>query len=90
MRPTRGMMRHEAKQDRRRKQLPDGSLIVGLDIGKRRHAAWMIDAVMRPLGRAKVPATPAGIRDLLRLAEGARIKAQLDRAIVAFEPTSHF
>jgi transposase len=90
MRHTRGMVRHEAKRDRRRKQLPDGSVIVGLDIGKRRHAVWMIDPAMRPLGRTKVAATPAGIADMLRRAERARIKAQLDRTIVAFEPTSHF
>lgn len=57
MRHTRGMVRHEAKRDRRRKHLPERSLIVGLDIGKRRHAAWMIDASMRPIGRSKVAAT---------------------------------
>jgi transposase len=90
MRHTRGMVRHEAKRDRRRKHLPERSLIVGLDIGKRRHAAWMIDASMRPIGRSKVAATPAGITEMLLCAERARMKAQLDRAIVAFEPTSHF
>jgi hypothetical protein len=35
---TRGMVRHEAKQDRRRRQLPEMALIVGVDIGKTRHA----------------------------------------------------
>ena len=87
---TRGMVRHEAKRDRRKKQLPDRSVIVGLDIGKRHHAVWMIDQAMRPLARTKVAATPAGIADMLRRAERARIKAQLDRTIIAFEPTSHF
>ncbi len=90
MRHTRGMVRHEAKQNRRRKQLPDRSLIVGVDIGKRRHAAWMIDPAMRPLGKSKVAATPVGIADMLRRAERARAKAQLERTIIAFEPTSHF
>jgi transposase len=84
------MVRHEAKRERRRKQLPDRSLIVGLDIGKRRHAAWMIDPAMRPLGKSKVAATPAGIADMLRRAERARAKARLDRTIIAFEPTSHY
>lgn len=86
---TRGMVRHEAKRQRRRKQLPDRSLIVGLDIGKRRHAAWMIDPETRPLGKSKVPATPAGIADMLHRAERARVKAQLDRTLVALEPTGH-
>jgi transposase len=90
VRHTRGMARHEAKQDRRRKQLPEQTLIVGLDIGKRRHAAWMIDPAMRPIGRSKVAATPAGISDMLHRAEQARTKAQLDQTIIAFEPTSHF
>jgi transposase len=90
MRHTRGMVRHGAKRDRRKKQLPDRSLIVGLDIGKRRHAVWMIDPAMRPLGKSKVAATPAGIADMLNRAERARLKAQLDRTIIAFEPTSHF
>lgn len=42
------------------------------------------------VGKSKVAATPIGIEDMLRRAERARTKAQLDRTIVAFEPTSHF
>jgi transposase len=66
------------------------SLIVGVDIGKSRHAAWMIDPDMRPLARAKVVATPEGIDDMLRRAERAQERAHLDHTIVAFEPTSHY
>jgi transposase len=87
---TRGMVRHEAKQDRRRRQLPEMSLIVGVDIGKTRHAAWMIDPDMRPLARAKIPATPQGIDDMLARAERAQKRAHLDHTVVAFEPTSHY
>ncbi len=49
MQQTRGMVRHEAKRVRRGQQLRELSLIVGLDIGKTRHAVRlrrvdMIDA----------------------------------------------
>jgi len=55
------MVRHEAKRDRRRQQLPGEAVIVGLDTGKRRHAIWMIDFSMKPLGKTKIEATPAGL-----------------------------
>jgi transposase len=84
------MVRHEAKQDRRRRQLPEMSLIVGVDIGKTRHAAWMIDPHMRPVARAKISATPQGIDDMLVRAALAQERAHLDHTIVAFEPTSHY
>jgi transposase len=87
---TRGMVRHEAKGNRRRQQLPERSLIVGIDIGKTRHAAWMIDPGMRPLARAKIAATPAGVDEMLSRAERAQKNAQLDHIVVAFEPTSHY
>jgi transposase len=87
---TRGMVRHEAKRRRRRQRLPEMSLIVGVDIGKSRHAAWMIDPGLRPLARAKIAATPEGIEALLARAERAQKKAHLDHTVVAFEPTSHY
>jgi transposase len=87
---TRGMVRHEAKRHRRRQRLPEMSLIVGVDIGKSRHAAWMIDPGLRPLARAKIAATPEGIEALLARAERAQKKAHLDHTVVAFEPTSHY
>jgi transposase len=87
---TRGMVRHEAKRDRRRRRLPEMSLIVGVDIGKTLHAAWMIDPEMRPLARAKFAATPEGIDDMLVRAQRAQERARLDHTVVAFEPTSHY
>ena len=86
---TRGMVRHETKLDRRRKRLPQRALIVGLDIGKRRHAVWMIDPESKPLARAKIEATPSGISDMLQRAERVRAKAELNETVVALEPTSH-
>lgn len=90
MRETRGLVRHGAKRKRRRVLLPESSLVVGLDLGKRRHAAWMIDPAMRPLGKTKVEATPEGLTRLLAQAESARLKAGLNTVVVALEPTSHF
>jgi transposase len=84
------MVRHEVKRDRRRRQLSERSLIVGVDIGKTRHAAWMIDPAMRPLARAKITATPEGIDDMLSRAERTQKNAHLDHTVVAFEPTSHY
>jgi len=40
-------------------------------------------------GEVQVPATPDEIANMLRRAERARVKAQLDRSVVALEPTSH-
>jgi transposase len=90
MRETRGLVRHGAKRRRRRVLLPDGSLVIGLDLGKHRHAAWMIDPAMRPLGKTKLEATPEGLTKLLAQAESARLKAGLNTVVVALEPTSHF
>jgi transposase len=50
----------------------------------------MIDPDMRPLARAKIPATPQGIDDMLERAERVRTMAHLDHIIVSFEPTSHY
>lgn len=50
----------------------------------------MIDATMRPLGKLKIDATPIGIDEILGRAERARNTAQLERTVVAFEPTSHY
>jgi transposase len=90
MQKTRGMVRHESKRDRRRRQLPDQALIVGLDIGKHHHAIWMIDPAMRPVGKLKIEATPAGLTKMLAKAETARERADLKHVVVALEPTSHY
>jgi transposase len=90
MQQTRGMLRHQAKRDRRRKQLPDKSLIVGVDIGKKHHAFWMIDSSMQPLGKAKIEATPHGLTSMLSKAETVRARLGLKRVVVALEPTSHY
>ncbi len=89
MQQTRGMVRHEAKRDHRRQQLPDEAVIVGLDIGKRRHAIWMIDPTMKPLGRNTIEATPDGLALMLAKAEKARLRAGLKHVVVALEPTGH-
>ncbi len=90
MQQTRGMVRHEAKRDHRRRQLPDEAVIVGLDIGKQRHAIWMIDPTMKPLGKAKIEATPEGLTLMLSKAEEARLRTGLKNMVVALEPTSHY
>ncbi len=41
------MQQTRAKRKVRRTQLLEDSLIVGLDIGKNRHALWMIDLSMQ-------------------------------------------
>lgn len=89
MQQTRGMVRHEAKRDHRRQQLPDEAVIVGLDIGKRRHAIWMIDPTMKPLGKNTIEATPDGLALMLAKAEKARLRAGLKHVVVALEPTGH-
>ncbi len=88
MQQTRGMVRHEAKRDHRRRQLPDEAVIVGLDIGKQRHAIWMIDPTMKRLGKAKIEATPEGLTLMLSKAEEARLRTGLKNMVVALEPTS--
>jgi transposase len=90
MQHTRGMLRHQAKRQGRRTDLPDRSLIVGVDIGKRRHAVWMIDPSMRPLGKTKIEASPQGLTAMLAKAEAVRMGTELEQVVVAFEPTSHY
>jgi hypothetical protein len=78
------VVRHEDRRHRRRRRLPEMSLIVGVDIGKSRHAAWMIDPGLRPIARAKIAATPKE-STLCWSAPSAPLKRDADPYIIGRE-----
>ena len=90
MEMTIGIRRRIAKQTQRRAELTPETMIVALDLGKRRHAVWVTDSTRIPMETWMMPATPQGFATLFE--RTARLQQQFERPHVLFamEPTSHF
>lgn len=65
-------------------------LLVGLDLAKKRHAAWIAGRDLIPIRRFMVPHSHEGLEKLLERAELDRAATSSDRVLVFMEPTSHF
>lgn len=89
-RETVGFRRRREKRERAAAFLTGAPLLVGLDLAKRSHAAWLTTKDLVPIERKMVPHSHAGITALLDHADRVRAKRGLDRTIVFMEATSFF
>jgi len=87
---TVGLRRAREKRARANRFLEGKPLIVGLDLGKGKHAAVFGGLDLVPIRRFMVPHSLEGVGRLLEEAERDRVAGGFDRVIVFFEPTSHF
>jgi transposase len=89
-RETVGFRRRREKRERVATFLQGAPLIVGLDLAKREHAAWITSKDLVPIERKLVPHTHAGVTNFLDYLERMRAKRNFDRVIVFMEATSYF
>lgn len=89
-RETVGFRRRREKRERAAAFLTGAPLLVGLDLAKRSHAAWLTGKDLVPIERKMVPHSHAGLTAFLDHADRVRAKHELDRLIVFMEATSYF
>jgi transposase len=87
---TIGMRRRREKHERVATFLAEKPLVVGLDLGKKTHAAWLSTCDGVVIRRFKVAHSREGLTKLLAQAERDRDHSQLGRTVVFMEATSHF
>lgn len=88
---TVGFRRRREKRERGQAFLAGKPLVVGLDLGKVRHAVWLTRPELGdPVRRLMVAHSHEGLTKLLALTEEERTAGEFDRVIVFMEPTSHF
>jgi len=87
---TIGMRRRIARQTQRRAELTPETLIVALDLGKRKHAVWVTDSTRIPLDTWMMPATPEGFAALFERTARLQERFGRPRVLFAMEPTSYF
>lgn len=89
-RETVGFRRRRERRERAAAFLKGTPLIVGLDLAKRRHAAWLGRVDLTPIRRLMIEHSPNGMEQLIGLVEEERAKAGADRALYFMEATSYF
>lgn len=85
-----GFRRRRERRERAAAFLAGTPLLVGLDLAKRRHAAWLGRSDMTPIRRSMIDHSLEGMDRLLLLVEEERRQAGADRALFFMEPTSYF
>lgn len=85
-----GERRRREKRERVRAFLEGKPLLIGLDLGKRRHAAWLVDRDLVPVGNFMTEHSHAGLTKLVERVEAARLEGGFERAIFFMEATSYF
>jgi len=85
-----GFRRRQAKRKRAKAFLAGNPLLVGIDLAKRHHAAWIAGRDLTPIRRFMVAHNHEGLETLLRRVERDRGAGGFDRVIAFMEPTSHF
>lgn len=85
-----GFLRRQAKHARAEAFLTGKPLLVGLDLAKKKHAAWLAGRDHVPIDRFMIAHSREGIAALLERADRVREKHGFDRNLVFMEATSHF
>lgn len=85
-----GFRRRREKRERAAAFLAGAPLLVGLDLGKKRHAVWLAGLDLVPIARFTVAHSSEGLATLLEKAERVRESKGFDRVLVFMEPTSHY
>ncbi len=90
-RETVGLRRARLKRQQVKRLLSGRLLLVGLDLGKKRHAAWFADSAdLAPIRRFMLDHSHEGMAKLLVQAEHDREARDLEGVVVFFEATSSF
>lgn len=89
-RETIGFRRRREKRERVAAFLEGAPLLVGLDLAKRRHAAWITGKDLVPIERRMLAHSHGGVTGLLDHVERVRAKRGFDRVIVFMEATSYY
>ncbi len=85
-----GFRRRREKRKRALAFLEGEPLIVGLDLGKKRHAAWFAKRDLTPLRRFMVNHSSEGLAKLLKRVEAEQVRGGYNRALFFMEATSYF
>ena len=85
-----GFVRRQAKHARAEAFLAGKPLLIGLDLAKKRHAAWLAGRDHLPIARFMIDHSRDGVAALLERADRVREKHGFDRSLVFMEATSHF
>ncbi len=85
-----GFRRRREKRKRALAFLKGEPLIVGLDLGKKRHAAWFAKHDLTPLRRFMVNHSCEGLAKLLERVDAERLRGGHGRALFFMEATSYF
>jgi transposase len=89
-RQTRGFYRAQQKRLRRVEMVPDGSLIVAMDLAQEHHCVWMMNMGKQPLDRLTINNTLEGMEKLIKRADEIARLNRLEPIIFAMEPTGHY
>ena len=87
---TRGFVRAQKKQCCSRQMVPEGSLIVAMDLGKKEHSVWISTTDKRPLDRLQISHSLTGMDSLIAHVRQIQVEHGLTTIVFAMEPTSHF
>jgi transposase len=87
---TRGMIRMEEKAQKKAELVPERSLIVGIDLSKKKHVVLVSNMQKKPLARFKVEHSKEGIKELLKRVEEIKDRTGSKKVVYSMEPTSHF
>ena len=86
---TRGLRRQQLKAARRKDLVPPGALVVGIDLGRERHAvSFVINGEI--LGRRRLACEPQHLVEFLAEAQGLAARHGAPRVVIAFEPAGHY
>lgn len=87
---SKGLKRKVKKHHLKAQFLEGNPMVVGMDLGKARHAVWVTDRSRRPLGRFTVEHSREGMNALLSSLQSLLKEHRLDRPVVFMEPTANF
>lgn len=87
---TRGFLRAQKKRRRRRELVPDGSLIVAMDLGQDHHCVWMMNMEKMPLEDMEICNSPSGMDQLLERVHTLQREHHFEKVIFSMEPTDHY
>lgn len=87
---SKGLNRKVKKHNLKVQFMEGNPMVVGMDLGKARHAVWITDRTRRPLGRFTIAHSPEGMDTLCSSLKSLLQEHRLDRPVVFMEPTSNF
>lgn len=87
---TRGFLRAQKKRARRLELVPEGSLIVAMDLAHKEHCCWLSNVQKQPVDRLQISNNAAGMEKLIERAEETKRRNGFGKIVFAMEPTGHY